>query len=52
MKEYTGTVAESWMPTYENVTREFITETLYKILFEIFKLLLFDCNFSISNSFS
>ena len=33
MKEYTGTVAESWMPTYENVTREFITETLYKILF-------------------
>ena len=33
MKEYTGTVAKSWMPTYENVTREFITETLYKILF-------------------
>jgi len=33
MREYTGTVAESWMPTYENVTREFITETLYKILF-------------------
>ena len=33
MKEYTGTVAECWMPTYENVTREFITETMYKILF-------------------
>jgi len=33
MKEYTGTVAEGWMPTYENVTREFITETIYKILF-------------------
>ena len=33
MKEYSGTVAESWMPTYENVTREFITETLYRILF-------------------
>jgi len=32
-EEYTGTVAECWMPTYENVTREFITETLYKILF-------------------
>ena len=32
-EEYTGTVAECWMPTYENVTREFITETIYKILF-------------------
>ncbi len=33
MKQYAGTVAESWMPTYKNVTREFITETLYQILF-------------------
>ena len=33
MKVYKGTVAESWMPTFENVTREFITETLYKLLF-------------------
>ena len=34
MKSYKGTVAESWKPTFENVTREFITETLYKILFD------------------
>ena len=27
------TIAESLKPTFENVTREFITETLYKILF-------------------
>ena len=33
MKQYKGTVAEDWMPTFENVTREFITETLYKLLF-------------------
>lgn len=26
-------VAESWQPTFENVAREFITDTLYKILF-------------------
>ena len=30
---YRGTIAECWEPTFENVTREFITETLYKILF-------------------
>lgn len=28
-----GTIAETLKPTFENVTREFITETLYKILF-------------------
>lgn len=33
MKSYNGTIAENWLPTFENVTREFITETLYKILF-------------------
>ena len=33
MKSYKGTVAESLLPTFENVSREFITETLYKILF-------------------
>ena len=27
------TIADSLKPTYENVTREFITKTLYKILF-------------------
>lgn len=27
------TIAQSLKPTFENVTREFITETLYKILF-------------------
>lgn len=27
------TVAESWKPTFENVAREFITETMYKIYF-------------------
>lgn len=27
------TIAESLKPTFENVTREFITDTLYKILF-------------------
>lgn len=32
MEPYKGTVAESWKPTFENVTREFITETMYKIL--------------------
>jgi len=33
MKSYKGTVAECWMPTFENVAREFITDTLYKLLF-------------------
>ena len=33
MGVYKGTVAESWMPTFENVTREFTTDTLYKLLF-------------------
>ena len=33
MKKYLGMVTESWKPTYENVTREFITENMYKILF-------------------
>jgi len=33
METYKGTVAESWMPTFENVTREFTTDTLYKLLF-------------------
>lgn len=33
MKKYKGTIAECWQPTFENVTREFITETLYKIMF-------------------
>lgn len=33
MKEYKGTIAKCWEPTFENVTREFITETLYKIMF-------------------
>lgn len=32
MKEYT--IAESLQPTFENVTREFITDTMYKILFD------------------
>ncbi len=27
------TIADDWLPTFENVSREFITETLYKILF-------------------
>lgn len=27
------TIADEWLPTFENVSREFITETLYKILF-------------------
>ena len=27
------TIADSLKPTFENVTREFITNTLYKILF-------------------
>ena len=27
------TIADSLKPTFENVTREFITETLYKLLF-------------------
>ena len=27
------TIADSLKPTFENVTREFITDTLYKILF-------------------
>lgn len=33
MKSYYGTIAEWWKPTFENVTREFITNNLYKILF-------------------
>ena len=33
MKLYSGRVAECLQPTFENVTRDFITETLYKILF-------------------
>jgi len=33
MKQFKGRVAESWQPTFENVTREFITDALYKILF-------------------
>lgn len=33
LKSYKGTVADSLKPTFENVTREFITKTLYKILF-------------------
>ena len=33
MKSYKGTIAECWLPTFENVSREFITQTLYKILF-------------------
>lgn len=33
MKKYQGAVAEDWLPTFENVTREFITETLPRILF-------------------
>ena len=33
MKKYKGSVAQSWLPTFENVSREFITETMYKILF-------------------
>jgi len=33
MKQFNGRVAEAWQPTFENVTREFITDTLYKILF-------------------
>ena len=34
MKSYKGIVEEGLKPTFENVTREFITETLYKILFD------------------
>ena len=33
MANYNGKIAEDWLPTYENVTREFVTETLYKIIF-------------------
>ena len=33
MKEFKGKIAESWLPTYENVTREFICDSLHKILF-------------------
>lgn len=33
MKKYQGKIAEDWLPTFENVTREFITETLPRILF-------------------
>lgn len=33
MKPYKGDIAESWKPTFENVTREFVRENLYKILF-------------------
>lgn len=33
MKKYQGTVAETLLPTFENVTRDFIIETLPRILF-------------------
>lgn len=33
MKSYKGTIAKCWLPTFENVSREFITEILYEILF-------------------
>ena len=33
MKEFKGKIAESWLPTYENVTREFICDSLHRILF-------------------
>lgn len=33
MKKYEGEIAEEWTPTYENVTREFIVNSLYKIMF-------------------
>ena len=33
MEQFGGRVAEVWLPTFENVAREFITDTLYKILF-------------------
>ena len=33
MNQQKGHVTELWKPTFENVTREFITDTLYKILF-------------------
>ena len=33
MLNYSGKIAEDWLPTYENVTREFVTETLYKMIF-------------------
>lgn len=33
MEKYQESVAEEWLPTFENVTREFLTDTLYKILF-------------------
>ena len=33
MKKNEGNVAEVWQPTFENVSREFINDTLYKILF-------------------
>ena len=33
MRKFAGKVAEVWQPTFENVTREFINDTLYKILF-------------------
>ena len=28
-----GTIADSLKPTFENVTREFITDSMYEILF-------------------
>lgn len=34
MKEYTGKIAPCWTPTLENVTREFLTKTLYEIMFD------------------
>lgn len=33
MTNYNGKIAEDWLPTYENVTREFVTETLYRMIF-------------------
>lgn len=34
MKKFKGKVYKDWTPTFENVTREFLTGTLYKILFD------------------
>lgn len=33
MKQFKGRVAKLWQPTFENVTREFIIDALYRILF-------------------
>ncbi|MBE5812991.1 MAG: hypothetical protein E7314_04985 [Clostridiales bacterium] len=35
MEQFDGRVAESWQPTFENVTREFINDALPKILFNV-----------------